>query len=699
MGGAMQNKYEFLEDTREVQWSKLTAEKARRQIRSAMEQAKASVDEICRVQESTWENTYAALEESDAALNRGWLRLIHLQSVMDSPELREVIAELTPEVTAYGMSVLLNDALYSKLKEAAAQPWVCKLSAVQRRFISETLTSFRENGAELNAADKKRASELTTELARLSREFGERVLDSTNAWDYVTTDPAEVAGLPESALQAAQQDARAKGHGSEQSPAWRFTLQFTSVQPVLTYAEHEGLRRRIWEGLQTRGTGQFDTEPLIHDILRLREQKARLLGFATFSDYATARRMAGSGDAALSFIDRLHDEVKPAYLEEMETLRRYAEQKTGRSIPALNPWDVSYWKEKRRRELFDFDAELLRPYFPMQRVLRGMFSIYEELYGIRISERPACCPQPGESVPNDKVEVWHPETLYFEIRDAESEELLCVFYADWHPRETKRAGAWMECLSCGCPPVDDKPRVPHVALMCGNLSRPVGDKPALLSHDEVETIFHEFGHLLHQALSDVPVRALAGCNVAWDFVELPSQINENWTWEREALRRISSHVETGEPLPDDIIQKMLAARNYGAASAFMRQLSFAKLDLELHTHTDRYINRPIEEVDCEILEDYRVPLSQRGNTMLRAFSHIFDGGYEAGYYSYKWAETLEADAFSRFAEEGIFNPETGRDFRRCILSQGNARPAAELFRSFMHRDPDSSALLRRCGIK
>ena len=302
-------------------------------------------------------------------------------------------------------------------------------------------------------------------------------------------------------------------------------------------------------------------------------------------------------------------------------------------------------------------------------------------------------------MPAGKVEVWHSDALYFEIRDAQSEELLCVFYADWHPRESKRAGAWMECLSCGCPPTNGKARVPHVALMCGNLSRPVGGKPALLNHDEVETIFHEFGHLLHQALSDVPVRALAGCNVAWDFVELPSQINGNWTWEPEALKRISSHVETGAALPPDLIRKMLDARNYGAASAFMRQLSFAKLDLELHTHTGRYLNRSIEEVDREILSDYRVPLSCEGSTMLRAFTHIFDGGYEAGYYSYKWAEMLEADAFSRFAKEGIFNAETGRDFRHCILSQGNSRSAAELFRDFMHRDPDPEALLRRCGIQ
>lgn len=668
------------------------------QIRAAIAEAKEAVQRICDVRQPSFDNTFAALDESDAAMNRGWMRLTHLQSVMDSPALRDVIAELTPEVVEFGMGVLLNEKLYAVLKQAAEQDWVQQLSTVQQRLISETLTSFRENGAELSAADKKKVSDITMELAQLSREFGERVLDSTNAWEYITSDPSEVTGLPESALQAAKQDALSKGHDTEQSPAWRFTLQFTSVQPVLTYAENEGLRRRVWEGMQTRGTGKYDTESLIHRILHLRKQKAQLLGYATFADYATSRRMAGSGDAALAFIDHLHDKVKPAYEKEMEAIRRFTEEQVGHAVPVLNPWDVSYRKEKRRRALFDFDTEQVRPYFPMPHLLRGMFSIYEELYGIRITERPTWCPQDGQVPPPGKVEVWHPDVLYFEIRDAETEELLCVFYTDWYPRESKRAGAWMECLSCGRPPKAGQPRVPHVALMCGNLSRPIGSQPALLNHYEVETIFHEFGHLLHQALSDVPVRSLAGCNVAWDFVELPSQINENWTWEKDALDRISSHVTSGAPLPSDLTQKLLNARNYGAASAFMRQLSFAKLDLELHARTEHYLNRPIEEVDREILTDYRVPLSCMGMSMLRAFTHIFDGGYEAGYYSYKWAEMLEADAFSRFAKEGIFNPRTGHDFRRCILSQGNSQPAAQLYRNFMHRAPDPDAILRRSGI-
>lgn len=691
----------YLEKTTEIRWSKLTPGKARKEIPLALEMARAAIEKICEVEEPTYENTFGALDKSDEALNMGWQRLSHLRNVCDTPELREVLAELMPQVVTYSVEILLNERLYSVLKRAAAQDWVCELSAVQKRYVEETLAAFKENGAELGKEQKKRIGEITTRLAELSRTFGERVLDSTNAWEHIVRDEAELDGLPESAREAARCDALAKGYGSEEEPVWRFTLQFTSTRPVLTYAHSEALRREVWAGLQTRGAGKYDTQDLIREMLELRAEKAHLLGFGSYADYVTSRRMAGSGKRALEFINQLHDEVHAAYIEEQESVRVFAERAAAKTIDRMLPWDVAYRTEQLRREKYDFDAEQLRSYFPMQRVLRGMFSIYEELYGIRITERPTHFRTPGDhkKAPANSVEVWHPEVMFFEIHDEQSGEHLASFYADWYPRESKRGGAWMDCLICGRPPVDGNPRCPHIALMCGNLSRPVGDKPALLSHEEVVTIFHEFGHLLHQALSEVEISSLAGCNVAWDFVELPSQINENWTWQSEALDRIAQHYETGSPLPPEMKKKMLEARNFGSATAFMRQLSFGKLDLELHQHTARYAGRDIEEIDREILSTYRVPLAREGNSMLRAFTHIFDGGYEAGYYSYKWAEMLEADAFTRFLNEGIFNPKTGRDFRRCILSRGNSEPPARLFRDFMGRDPDTKAMLIRAGIK
>ena len=690
----------FLVDTLLPEWSRHTAEQARIDIPFAIEQAQAAVDAICAVQEPTYENTFAALEAAGTPLMRGWQRLNHLQSVMDSPELRDAINELMPAVVTYSSSVGLNAALYAVLKKAAACDWVQTLSPVKQRFVQETLADFRESGADLDDEKKQRYAELSTELAQASHSFGEHVLDSTNAWEYVTADPAELAGLPESARENARQDALAKGYGTEDAPQWRFTLQFTSIQPVLTFAENEALRERVWRAVGTKGTGEYDNAELITKILTLRVEKAKLLGYEKYSDYVTSRRMAGSGDNALNFINDLHAKVKDAFFAEQEEIRRFAEKETGTAIPVMKPWDISFWSEKLRKALYDFDSEELRPYYSMQRVLDGMFSIYAGLYGIRFTPRKTAYLQAGETLPAGAVEVWHPEVLFYDVHDEATGDHIGSFYADWYPRDTKRAGAWMDCLSCGLPPMEGKPRKPHLGLMCGNMSKPVGDKPALLTHREVETVFHEFGHLLHQLLSEVEVCSLSGANVAWDFVELPSQINENWTWEPEAIDRFARHWQNGELMPAALKEKMLRARNYGAASFFMRQLCFGKVDLELHTHTADYLGMSPEEAERTALKDgYRIPTTEEGSSMLRAFLHIFDGGYESGYYSYKWAEMLEADAFSRFKAEGVFNPETGRDFRRCILSQGNSKPAAELYRDFMHRNPDPEALLKRCGIK
>ena len=521
--------------------------------------------------------------------------------------------------------------------------------------------------------------EINSELAQETQKFGENVLDSTNAWEIYVTDESELAGLPDSAKATAAEDAKSK----DKEGQWRFTQQFPSMYPIMQYAESDALRKKIWDGGGTIGHGgDHDNSDLTWNIIKLRQEKATLLGFANFADQVLERRMAKNGKGALDFTTDLHAKIADRFREETAELQNYKAQKTGKESGPLEPWDVAFWSEKRRKELYAFDDEALRPYFPVDQVMDGLFSLTSKLFGIKIT--------------TSEAETWHPEVKFYEIHDTASGDHFGSFYADWHPRESKRGGAWMNYLETGLP----NPRTPHLGLICGNMSKPTGDKPALLTHREVETVFHEFGHLLHHLLSDVSIKSLAGVNVPWDFVELPSQIMENFCWDRESLDLFAKHYETGETIPAELFDKMVAARNYLSASTFMRQLALGKIDLELHLNFDKYQGRNLDEVDREILADYKAKLATNGPSMIRRFSHLFSSpvGYAAGYYSYKWAEVLDADAFTRFRKEGILNSETGMAFRTEILAKGNSRPVDESYRQFMGRNPEQAALLERSGL-
>ena len=693
----------FLDPSFHVKWSELKPECVKADMEHAISLAQSRIDKLTKLSpsEMTYENTFGALESATEELNRGWGRLMHLDSVNDFAEQREVIGEMMPAVVSFSSSISLNPALWNVLKQAAQSDWVKDLSPVKQRYIQETLLDFKESGADLPDDVKPEYAELESTLALKTKEYAENVLDSTNAWELLITDESQLAGLPEFAKEGARLDALANGHGSEESPVWRFTQQYTSIQPVLQFADSDELRKSVWEGSCTIGSGaKYDNAKLIEEILDLRERKAALLGYESFADYATSRRMAGSGKNALNFVNELHDQVQDAYLSDMSAVLDYKVEKTGKACDLLDPWEVGYWSEKRRKELYDFDEEDLRPYYSVERVMEGLFAIYSKLFGFTVEQKPTYCVKNGEEVPEGAVEVWHDEVLFYDVYDQETKEHLGSFYADWHPRDSKRSGAWMNCLEAGLPSLNGEARQPHLALMVGNMTKPVGDKPALLSHREVETIFHEFGHLLHQMLSDVEVKSLSGTNVAWDFVELPSQIMENWCWERESVDIFAKHYQTGEAISDELFDKMRAARNYMSCSDFMRQLTFGKLDLELHVNRAQYKGRDIEEIDREILADYRVPMSTKAPSVARRLTHIFahPTGYASGYYSYKWAEVLEADAFSRFMQEGVLNEQTGKDFRKFILSKGNSKPASELYHDFMGRDPEPKALLKKSGI-
>lgn len=686
----------FLADDFHIRWSTLVPEAVEPDIRHAIELARERIQAICDQDpdSATYASTFLALEKATEELNRGWGRLNHLDSVSDHPAQREALNRMLPEVTDFYSSIPLNTSLWKVLKAFGESERVKALAPIEQRFVEETMADFRESGADLPPDEKQRVAAIEAELSKLTKQYAEHVLDATNAWDLVVTDESRLAGLPDSAMAAAAANARAKGI---EAPAWRFTLQAPSMFPLMKHVHDESLRREVWEASGRVGaTGEHDNRGLVARILELRQEKAERLGHAHFADLTLARRMAKTGDAALGFVEALHDRIREAFTEDFRALAAYKSAATGAPADGLEPWETAYWAERKRKEHYDLDDEALRPYFPVDGVMKGMFEIATRLFGIRITQQETVYLEPGSAAAGElnAVEVWHPEVTFYEIHDRSSGRHLGSFYADWHPRESKRGGAWMNSLHTG------EAGEPHLGLIIGNMSPPVDGKPALLTHGEVETIFHEFGHLLHGLLTEVPVKSLAGTNVAWDFVELPSQIMENFCWDRGSLDLFARHHETGERIPEALFDKMIAARNFMSASAYMRQLAFAKIDLELHMRHALYQGRDLDEIDREILADYHAPLKRRGPTALLHFNHIFahPTGYAAGYYSYKWSEVLDADAFTRFREEGVLNAETGRAFRQHILSQGNSAPADELYRRFMGRDPELEPLLVRAGL-
>ena len=702
----------FLEDNFHVRWSQLAPANVEVDISKSLSRAERALNKLTSQDRGrlTFESVMGGFEEAQRELGEAWGLVTHLDAVCNAPELREVHNKMLPQVSAFWAKIPLDADIWDLLLTYSNTADAKALTGVRRRCVDETLAYFRQHGAELPPEKKKRMEEIEAELSQTTQKFSENVLDSTNAWDLIIEDQARLLGLPPSAIDASRADALAKGHGSEEEPKYRFTLKAPSLIPVMEHLEDESIRKHVWEGSCTIGRGgQYDNTDLVWKILRLRQEKASLLGKANFADYILERRMAKSGDSALRFVENLHDRVKAAFDREIIALQEYRADKAHEAVRLFEPWEIAYWGEKRRREQFDFDEEELRPYFPVDGVLSGMFRLAERLFDLRISTRetvfyPAGAEagsssgSPQESGP---VEVWHPEVKFFEVRTTGGIH-IGSFYADWHPRDAKRGGAWMNYLKGGAPGTADRERRPHLGLICGNMSPPVGDKPALLTHDEVCTVFHEFGHLLHQLLGNVEVPSLNGVNVAWDFVELPSQLMENFCWERASLDFFAKHHETGERIPDVLFKKMIAARNYMSAVANMRQLGFGKLDLDLHIHHANGNGAAPPDLDAlarRIIEDYIFPTQTPAPTIARRFTHLFSGGYAASYYSYKWAEVLDADAFTRFQREGVLNPEVGRALRDCILSRGNSEDPAQLFRDFMGRDPDPNALLVRAGLQ
>ncbi len=685
-------KHPFLDSSFEIRWSELTPDRVEPDIRLALQRAQERIDALAAMDpaSATYETAIVALEESTEELAQAWGKVNHLDSVCNSPDLRKAMNAMLPEVSSFFARIPLNEPLWEVVRAASKRPETQHLEPVFKRFVEETVKDFQLAGADLPKEKKERLEQLQSELSQLTQKFSENTLDATNAFELVLDEESRLRGLPERAKEQARQDALRKGYGTETDPRWRFTLHAPSLLPALKYADDDALRRELYEAFSKVGREEpYNNLPLVKRILELRNEKAHLLGKENFPDLVLERRMAKNGRNALRFVEDMHRRVKAAFDREVQELEEFKAEQTGGARAPLAPWEVAYWSEKLRKARYDFDDEELRPYFSISKVIEGMFRLTERLFGLRISERK------GEAQP----QAWHPDVRFYDIHDAEDGRHLGSFYADWHPRESKRSGAWMNYLITGAHK-PGQPREPHLGLICGNMTEPLGDKPALLSHSEVETVFHEFGHLLHHLLGEVPVKSMNGVNVAWDFVELPSQIMENWCWERESLDLFARHHETGEVIPEDLFNKMLAARKFGAARATVRQLSFGKMDLELHLNYERYRGRDLDQLVDELLEEYKIPTVPASPNNLCSFGHLFSDpvGYAAGYYSYKWAEVLDADAFTRFRQEGILNEAVGRAFRTSILSRGNSADPSELFHDFMGRDPDPEALLVRDGL-
>ena len=630
----------------------------------------------------TWENLVAPLEAMDDRISRAWSPVSHMNSVVNTDELRAVYNECLPLLSEYGTELGQHEGLYRAYRQIMDGDEYQRLDTAQKKVIDNALRDFRLSGIELEQAARDRYKTIMQELSRLTSKYSDNVLDATNAWHRQVTDAALLAGLPESARALARQTAEQRG-----LDGWVFTLEFPSYYPVMTYADNRQLREELYTAYVTRASdhgphaGQWSNTDLMDQILALRHEAARLLGFNNYAERSLATKMAESPDQVMGFLNDLAERSRPAAERELEDLTAFASEYNGHTD--LQAWDIPYFSEKLRQQKYAISQEELKPYFPENRVIPGMFEVVQQLYGICISEVRG-------------VESWHPDVRFFEIRDRQG-EIRGQFYLDLYARSHKRGGAWMDgCISrMFTARVDQLP----VAYLTCNFSPPVGDKPALFTHDEVETLFHEFGHGLHHLLTRIDYPAVAGINgVAWDAVELPSQFMENWCWEREALQLISGHYRSGEPIPQLLYQKMKAAKNFQSAMQMVRQLEFSLFDFRLHREYDPEQGGRIYPILDQVREQVAVVQPPTFNRFAHSFSHIFAGGYAAGYYSYKWAEVLSADAFSLFEEKGVFDQASGNSFLHNILEQGGARDAMELFVAFRGREPQIDALLQHSGI-
>jgi peptidyl-dipeptidase Dcp len=639
---------------------------------------KQEIENIKQIVDPTFENIIEALEDAGEDLDRVTTVFFHYDGVNSTDELNEIALEFKTKLTSHYSDISLDEELFSKIKSVYDQKSSLNLEEDQLLLLEDSYKSFVRNGALLSDEDKAKLRKIDEKLASLSNDFSKNVLDETNQFELIIEDESELSGLPDSAKIAAQEEAKEKGYEGK----WLITLHAPSVIPVLTYADNRDLREKLWRAFTTRAKqGKFDNRQNVLDIVKCRYERAKLLGYDTHADYVLEERMAKSKNTVFDMLAEYKEISKKVALQEHKELEGFAKTYE-KSVSQVEPWDVSYYAEKLKQSKFGFDSEELRPYFQFEKVREGAFEVASKLYNIRFEE-------------TDEYPKYANDISVFNVFDKNDDSLIGVFYTDYFPRSTKRAGAWMnEYVTQSYDKNTNKRKVPVIGNH-GNFTKPTKNNPSLLTLEEVLTLFHEFGHGLHGLLSNTRYSSQAGPNVKWDFVELPSQLMENWVKQKEVLDMFADHYETGEKISDDLVEKLKKSENFRAASAFLRQIQFGTLDMLWHTTNPGEVE-DVEKFENEILQDFYI-LPPNGAIVSTAFSHIFAGGYSAGYYSYKWAEILEADAFEAFKQNGLFDKETSQKFRK-LLESGGSKDPQKLYVEFRGQEPDRDALLRREGL-
>jgi oligopeptidase A len=664
-------------------FSKIQPEHIEPAITQLLDEARALVKErLQATTDYTWENLIEPLENSEDKLNKAWSPVSNMNSVVNTEELRQAYNACLPKLSEYSTEMGQNEHLFTAYKIIANSKAFETLDKAQKKVIQNALRAFRLSGVDLNDEQKQRYKDISQELSRLASQYEENLLDATNAWSKLINHEQDLAGLPASAIAQAKQTA-----DNLNQEGWMITLQFPSYQAVMTYADDRALRREHYQAYATRASDQapeheqWDNSLIMQQILALRHEKAQLLGFNNYAELSLATKMADKPEDVLDFLENLADRSWRHARKDLADLNEFAKKHYG--VNELHSWDLSYYSEKMRQHFYQLSQEEVKAYFPITRVIPGLFAVVEKLYGLQINEIT-------------DFDSWHPDVRFFEIHD-ESGELRGQFYFDLYARTKKRGGAWMDdCV--GRKKFNDAIQTPVAYLTC-NFTPPTGTEPSLLTHDDVTTLFHEFGHGLQHMLTKVDHLGVSGINgVEWDAVELPSQFMENWCWEQDALALISGHYQTGETLPNSLFNKMLAAKNFQAGMIMVRQLEFSLFDFRIHKDYDPEKGARIYEILDQVRAQVAVVTPPKFNRFAHSFSHIFAGGYAAGYYSYKWAEVLSSDAYSLFEEKGIFDQKTGKAFLTTILEKGGTEDAMDLFIQFRGRKPNIDALLRHNGI-